>query len=215
MRPSRLVNLKTYYSNFKSLYGVLTAFAAVLPFIPKLAPGSSTEYLLAPLGDIDNFVRSSFAVFCVAVTYFVHFFFQDQSHTGRKRAILFSLLIIPAFSLVLYIVFCLSFVRRVDIPALGHSVFVSVGYQRSEFAKQNFGSMTDEEMLRQRGLGEEEVRKLWTQFSLVAVRVGLILSWYAFALSLVLGLSLGVLDQAERASAAPHKPPQGSGRKSR
>ena len=151
-------------------------------------------------------MRSSFAVLCVAVTYLVYFFFQDQSPTARKRTFLFSLLIIPVFSLSLYIVFCLSFVRRVDIPVLGHSVFVSVGYQRSEFAKQIFGSMTDEEMLRQRGLAEEELRKLWTQFSLTAVRVVLFLSWCGFALSLILGLSLGVLDQVEKAAAAPNTP---------
>jgi len=197
----RPIKLKTYYLNFKTVRGLVTAFAAGLPLIPKVTPGTSTEYLLAPLGDLDNLARFSFAIFCLAVTYLVYFRYQGQSPTARKRTFLLCLMVIPLSSLCLYFVFCDSYVRKVDIPTIGRAAYVSVGYQRSEFANQNFASLTDEEMLRQRGLTEEEVRKLWTHMSLLAVRVILFFSWCGFLLPLILGLSLGVLDQLEKAPA--------------
>jgi hypothetical protein len=200
MSPPRSVDLKRYYFNFKIARGVAAASGTVLPLIPKLKPGSWTEYLLAPLGSVDNVARFLFAVLCVAVTYLVYFFFRGQSRPARKKIFLLLLLIIPVFCLCLYLICCLLFIRKIDIPTLGRSVYVSVGYQRSDFALQTFGSITDEEMLRQRGLEEEEIRKLWTPFSILIARLALFVCWGGFALSLIAGLSLGVLDETEVAS---------------
>ncbi len=196
---ARTLNLRSYYSNFKSMRGVVAVIGMTVPLVPKLKPGTWTEYLLAPLGGIDVIARVLLAVLCVAVTYLVYFVFQEQSHRARKRTFLISLLVLPFSCLILYMVASLLFVRKVDIPTLERSEYVSVGFQRSDFAKQTFGSMTDEEMLRSRGLDEEEIRKLWTQSSIVTARLALFVSWAGFALALVFGLSLGVLDHTEKA----------------
>jgi hypothetical protein len=198
MSAARSVTLTSYYSNFKIARGVAAALGTIAPFLPKLIPGASwTEYLLAPLGDIDNGARILFAVLCLAMTYLVYFFFQSQSAARRKRTFLVLLLIIPVLCLCAYIVFCLMFVRKIEIPTLQRSVYVSVGYQRTEFARKTFDSMTDEDMLRQRGFNDEQIRTLWTGFSLLVARLMLFVSWSGFALSLVCGLSLGVLDRAQ------------------
>jgi hypothetical protein len=198
MPTARAVTLKNYYSNFKIVLGA--GLGALLPFIPKAAPGTSAEYLLAPLGDMDNSARFMFILFCGVATYLVYFVFQNQSTKARKVTFWVLLVVLPVLSLSVYFGLCFRYVRRVDIPTLGRSIYVSVGSQRSEFASQNFGSMTDEDMLRQRGLADEEVRRLWTECSVMRVRLGLLLSWCGIFLPFISGLSLGVLDQLERAS---------------
>jgi hypothetical protein len=201
MSAARPVTLKSYYYNFKTARGVAAVFGATAPFLSKIMPGASwSEYLLAPLGDIDNLARILLAVLCVAMTSLVYFFFQDQSAAQRKRTFVAMLLIIPVVCLCAYMVFCLMFVRKIEIPTLQRSVYVSVGYQRTEFARKTFDSMTDEDMLRYRGLDDEEIRRLWTGFSLLVARLTLFVSWSGFALSLVCGLSLGVLDRAQAAA---------------
>lgn len=56
-----------------------------------------------------------------------------------------------------------------------------------------------------RGLDDEEIRKLWTPLSLVVARVALFMAWSGIALSLICGLSLGLLDQTEIAVACEEK----------
>ena len=194
---SRSLSLSSYYSNFKYARGIATAIGAILPVIPKIKPGTWTEYLLAPLGSVDIIARVLLAVLCVAMTYLVYFLFQGQSQTARKRTLLLTLLVIPFFCVCLYIVFCMSFVRNINIATLERSVYVSVGFKRTDFAKQTFASMTDEEMLRSRGFDDEEIRKLWTPLSLALARLALFVSWSVFALSLICGFSLGLLDQTQ------------------
>ena len=197
----RSLNLRSYYSNFKYARGIATAIGVILPVIPKIKPGTWTEYLLAPLGSVDIIARVLLAVLCIAITYLVYFFFQGQSQKARKRTLLLTLFVIPFLCACLYIVFCMSFVRNINIPTLERSAYVSVGFQRTPFAKQTFGSMADEEMLRSRGLDDEEIRRLWTPLSLVVARVALFMAWSGIALSLICGLSLGLLDQTEAAVA--------------
>src|SRR5947208_315318 len=167
----RSLSLRNYYSNFKFARGIATAIGVILPVIPKIKPGTWTEYLLAPLGSVDIIARVLLAVLCIAMTYLVYFFFQGQSQAARKRMLLLTLFIIPFLSACLYIVFCMWFVRNINIPTLERSAYVSVGFQRTDFANQTFGSISDEEMLRSRGLDDEEIRKLWTAFSIAMARL--------------------------------------------
>ena len=195
------LTLRSYYSDFKSARGIGTAVGIILPVIPKVKSGTWTEYLLAPLGSADIIARVLLAVLCIAMTYLVYFFFQGQLKKARKRTLLLTLFVIPFLCACLYVVFCMCFVRNINIPALERSAYVSVGFQRTAFAKQTFGSMTDEEMLRSRGFDDEEIRRLWTPLSLILARVALFVSWSGIGLSLICGLSLGLLDQTETAVA--------------
>lgn len=87
----------------------------------------------------------------------------------------------------------LRFVQRIDIPSAGEHAFVSIGYERSQFALASFDSISDSEMLRSRGFTEEEITNLWTPKSLYISRLALFLSFAGSMLSMVAFASLGVL----------------------
>lgn len=70
---------------------------------------------------------------------------------------------------------------------------MSVGYDRTQFAKANFGSDSDEDMLRARGTDDEEIKKLWTYQSLAVARLALFISYCGFILGLVAVFSLGIV----------------------
>jgi hypothetical protein len=89
----------------------------------------------------------------------------------------------------------LRFVRAIpEVNQADH--IVSVGYKRTEFAKSTLGDASDEEMLRDRGLTDEDIRSLWTTRSLSLSRLLLFVSCMGCTLSLVALASLGVLLQA-------------------
>ena len=99
-----------------------------------------------------------------------------------------------------YIALFMRFVVRIDIP--NHdAIYVSVGYDRTAFATANFADNSDEDMLRARGTDDEEIKKLWTYWSIAAVRLGLFLSFCGCVVAWVSAFSLGILfDQSERQS---------------
>jgi hypothetical protein len=74
-------------------------------------------------------------------------------------------------------------------------VQVSVGYERSDFAKANFAGDTDWELLRERGTGEEDIWRLWTTKSLLISRLSLYISYSLFIFSFVAAFSWGIVDQ--------------------
>jgi len=80
-------------------------------------------------------------------------------------------------------------------------VLVSVGYERTEFTNATFGSMTDEEVLRQRGTDEEQIRKLWTPTSVIIARLALFGSYCGFVLALISAFSVGIVSQLEETGA--------------
>src|ERR1700686_5002511 len=131
----RSLKLSSYYSHFKSARGIGTAIGILLPVIPKVKGGAWTEYLLAPLGDVDIVARILEAVLRVATTYLVFFFFRGQSPARRRRTLLLMLFIVPFLCACLYSGFCMSFVRTANIPTRERSAYVSVGFQRTDFAK--------------------------------------------------------------------------------
>ena len=60
------------------------------------------------------------------------------------------------------------------------------------FATSNFGSATDEEMLRARGPDEEQIRMLWTPRSLIVARLALFVPYSLMIVALVAAFSFGV-----------------------
>jgi hypothetical protein len=84
----------------------------------------------------------------------------------------------------------------VDIPSAGLHAFVSIGYERSQFALAAFHDTSDSGLLHSRGFTEEEIANLWTPRSLYVSRLALFLSFVGSMLSLVAFASLGVLLRA-------------------
>jgi hypothetical protein len=187
------MNLKQYYKAFWSLSGALAAAppiiaAVVTPFLPD----SASFCGFPPMGDVGTFARLGLLCLAVLVTYLVYFW--------RGGKWLLSVAALLAFlSLCAYLALYPRFVLRVDIPSLKTTTRVSVGYDRTPFAKAHFSSDSDEDMLRARGFDDEEIKKLWTYRSLIVARLVLFGSYCGFILGLVAAFSLGVvLGQSEK-----------------
>jgi hypothetical protein len=131
----------------------------------------------------------------VAVTY-AAYFSRGVSAKARARGIA-GFVAASALFLVFYLGLNYRFVRRIDVPSRNTSVLVSVGYERTEFANTTFGSATDEEILRQRGPEDEQIRKLWAFGSVLTARLVLFGSYCGFVLALISAVSVGIVSQLE------------------
>jgi hypothetical protein len=188
--PNASLSLKSYYGNFKSISGglaVATGAAPVLSLIIK--PAASV--LFPPLGDATIPALAGLIALYVATTYVAYYI----SGARLRTALMILSACVACVSFYIYLDCYMNFVRKIDIPSLASSQTVSVGYEKTQFAIQVFGSESDWNMLRARGTGDEEIWKLWTARSIVCARLSLFGAFCGFVLSLVLVFSLGVRNQ--------------------
>ena len=167
------VTVRGYY---KSLRGASTALAAVvLPLVSKFVGSEPALYLFPPLGTVDGIGR--FALICLGLLMSVGVYFLIYTRHATSPVKLVWIASILAFLfLTLYLASYQRFVRRIDVPSTGSSIYVSVGYRRTPFAEQTFGTASDWDMLRARGTSEEAIEQLWTETSLMISRLCLFFS---------------------------------------
>jgi|ERR1700678_3084328 hypothetical protein len=185
------MTLESYYASFKSKAGAFTAAFAVLPFLSKILPPEYSAYGYPPLGEAEILGRIGTVAFALFSTYVSYFICNEDAQKARKwvrNAFIFGFIVF-----LLYLGCFIRFIRTVEIPTRSTSISVSVGFERSDFAKRNFASQTDFEMLRARGPYEEEIAQLWTPRSLVAVRVALFLLYSLVLSSFVCAFSWGII----------------------
>jgi hypothetical protein len=196
IRKLQKLTLKQYYRAFGSTSGFLAGLSALSPLATALSSGPVISYVFPPLGSTQTLARIATIVMGFSTTYLI-FFVQSQA-SSKNRGRRFVTVFAGAFIfLICYVTLCSGFVRVLDIPSLGTSVAVSVGYERTDFAKSNFGSVNDWQLLRERGTREEDISELWTKKSLLLVRFGLFFSISAVVVFLVAGFSTGVLYQSQ------------------
>jgi hypothetical protein len=181
------MTLTQYYQAFWSLSGALAAAppivtTVVMPFLPD----SASVYGFPPMGDVGSFARLGLLCLAFLVTYLVYFWRGGRWLLVAAAAVAF-------LCLCAYIALYPRFVLRIDIPSQKTATRVSVGYDRTPFAKANFGSDSDEDMLRARGFDDEEIKKLWTYHSMIVARLALFTSYCGFILGLVAAFSLGIV----------------------
>jgi hypothetical protein len=157
-------------------------------------PDEESFFLFPPL---DNIFRIGTIVLCVLVTFVCYFASTStfvSSKKGRPR-VLWLLGGLCAIGLCLFLAAHFRFVRTIDIPALpdGHSVTVTIGFTRTEFANREFGGRSDWDMLHARGTSEGEIERLWTRGSILIGRLALLVAYLVFLLPAVATASLGVL----------------------
>lgn len=180
------MTLTQYYKAFLSVFGVLAAappiiVGLILPFVSDGTP----VYGFPPLGDVASFARLGLVCLAFLVTFLIYFW------QGGKWPLVAAFLV-SFVCLCAYVAFYPQWVVRIDVPSQRAAIRVSVGYERTQFAKTNFASDSDEDMLRARGTDEEEIKKLWTYQSLTVARLALFVSYCGFLLGLVAVFSLGV-----------------------
>jgi hypothetical protein len=184
-KPPTLVD---YYKNFKEVSGVLAAAVSALPLLSAVLPATASAYMFPPLGGATMPARLGVVILAAVMTY-IAFYSIKPANIARR----FLLVALISFVALICYLFCYQhFVRRIDVPANNGEIFVSVGYKRSDFAERTFHSETDEEMLKARGISDEEVSRLWTPRSLDLARFLLLAAYCGFLLPVVSILSLGV-----------------------
>jgi hypothetical protein len=186
--------LRQYYLSFKSISGAIAGLFSAFPLLSRLfLPESYRAYCFPPLGSVEGPARIATVALGLATTYFA--FFARATLPSRNRRRVATGLVLAFICLCLYIGLFLRFVRNIDIPSRNTSVQVSVGYERSDFAKTNFAGDSDWELLRERGTSEEDIWRLWTTKSLLISRLSLYISYSLFIFSLVAAFSWGIVDQ--------------------
>jgi hypothetical protein len=175
-----------YYKSFRSLWGIVAIVFTILPAAAIFKPGR----VFPPLGD-QTVLALCFAIVLALVTTYIMFLFRGMSSSNIGRLIV-ALLVFSIIWFCVYFAAQLRFVRVIaEVGKDAH--IVSVGYARTNFARANFPDASDEEMLRGRGLNDEDIRTLWTTKSLILSRLLLFVSCMGCTLSLVALASLGVL----------------------
>jgi hypothetical protein len=159
--------------------GLVAVFSIVVPVLRVFVPDSSplAGYLFPPLGDSQRLLLTLTVAILLSITCVVFVYCQAVKKAPLKAflaliggMVLGSGALIPLYN---------SFVRRVEIPSVKEEVFVSIGYQRTDFAVQTYpeGKWTDWDLLRDRGPWEEQIHKLWTPHSINVVRLSLWVSY--------------------------------------
>ena len=190
------VTTSEYYAAFSSYGLAISGAVAALPLLSLALKDAVSSYAFPPLGGIEGPARLGACGFCAFATYIVFLLWNGaQPNALRKRA---GILFVSALVLFVgYLAAYHGFVRTIEIPAQHSSLTVSVGFTRTEGAKRAFGpEISDEEMLRDRGMTEEEIKALWTGPSIVIARLTLLILYLACAACLVGLFSLGALKHA-------------------
>ena len=181
------MTLSQYYAAYKSLLGIIAGLASASPLL-ALIPIGADKYIFPPLGNVDIVARLISVTAALLATFFVYF--VRSTNSLRAIAIASSLFVLFA---ILYTAAFSSFVRTIEIPAQKTSVSLSVGFTRTEFARKEFAGVSDEQILRFRGLSEEEIRRCWTPASLLIARALLWISCTSALMALLAALGFGIL----------------------
>jgi hypothetical protein len=183
------VTIRQYYTNFKGLYlpWASVPFVTLLLHACKLDSSTIVE-LYPPLGDFRTYAMAA-TVGLLLLTTFVVFSccgLAKRIHPCVPGILIAGFVLSVCTLIALYV----PFVRRIPVPSEKLEVPVSIGYQRTDFALQNYPQSNDWEMLHDRGPREEQIQMLWTLHSIVVVRVFL---WLFHTLALTCFLSVASL----------------------
>jgi hypothetical protein len=134
----------------------------------------------------------------VGLTTYVVFYAYRNAQPRKIKRVMIGAFVLAVCLLTAHIALNIGFVRPLTLPGPEGTINVSVGFERTNFAKDHFESVSDWDMLRARGLREEDIQELWTLRSLLLVRVTLFLTYSGVLVVIVGILSLGVLSDLKR-----------------
>jgi hypothetical protein len=168
------ISIKQYYQAFGWVKGALVSASILFPIIPKLFSGKgAAAYLFPPLGDGQDMIMTATCIALAFLTYFVFRYcqrFKNMEWTTEW--------IVFGFSLLVFVILNMAFVKHVWFGTVEQEVFVSVGFERTALAKEHFSDQdSDLELLHRSGTDENIIEKLWTFRSIVLVRFLLWLSY--------------------------------------
>ncbi len=185
------VTFSEFFRSFKDSSGLLAGLSILPALLSELKPNWSA-YIFPPLGSLEPAARIGtvlFGLLAIACGYLL-------IGTSRIRTIIYSSSLVALCCLLAYLSATAMYVRKIDIASQALPVFVTIGSQRSDLARKVFPNETDWQMLRDRGLSDEEIYRLWTPRSVLLGRLavyvsylGIVLGW-AFTFSSLLAFEL-------------------------
>jgi hypothetical protein len=179
------VSLGDYIKRIGTSFGALSGLGAALP-LASLWPSDWTAFLFPPLGDLTPIAKLCCAVAAVVV---ICCGYIGVGAAGLRK----SMIVIPAVALLGaicgYIYYSEQYVLKISTP--DSFCLVSIGSDRTDFANRTFGK--DESpwsMVKQRGLSDEDIMKIWTRESVWNNRLKLFFTYLGIAVFWALVFSL-------------------------
>ena len=151
--------------------GLLGGLGAALPIV-SLFPNEAA-YCFPPVGDLTPIAR----VGCIAIVLIVICCgYIGVGATRRLKMVIVIAAIFAIVAAVTYMSLALQYILKIETP--NSFVLVSIGSQKTDFAKKTFtGDDSPWDMVKSRGLGDDQVMKLWTPKSVYTNRFMLLLSY--------------------------------------
>jgi hypothetical protein len=199
MTPS--CSLEDYYKGFRSTSGVMTGILTAVPIVGEITKGTVSATLFPPVGWA--FALPTLLVIVVLTTaiYGTHTATWIQS-AGRRRRVLWFAFGAALPGLAIYIASYSRFVRELPVKD-EEPHYVAVGFERRNFTDPHLRDGSDWDLLRYRGLSDEDVQFLWTQRSIIIARIVLVMSYLLVLLPPVAAFSFVVLFGVLGAATSP------------
>lgn len=145
--------------------------------------------IFPPLGQFELTAGCGVVAIGFLCTYLVFVCYRSHPYISPLHGV--SLLLTVMALLAIYSGLNLRFVK----PGT-NGTLVSIGYDRTDFARKNYDDKTDIEMLRDYGSRELEIEKLWTYKSLAIARGLLLLTYTTIIMSFIWFFCIGALQHA-------------------
>jgi hypothetical protein len=195
------ITIRQYYAGFVGSWGLVASVPLVPPILNSILRffwPAFAAYLYPPLGHVQPIALAGTLIFLLVVTLVVFTSCRSAQQISPYVSVILASLILGG--MCCFIGLYSSYVRRAPIRAEAVEVPLSVGYERTDFAKQQYSQESDAEMLHDWGSSEEEIQKLWTKRSMAIIRGALWLSYTLILACVVAVVSVVVYQHATEES---------------
>lgn len=198
MPKTKTLTINEYYKQFVSVLGASAVGIGSIPFISSLFDNNLKVLQFPPIGDYTIACKIMLGFILVATSLIILFlqntrFVLNDSYRLKSLIVLFFIVLI---SFSLNTALSSAFVKRIN-PLENEYLLVSIGYEKTDFAKKNLLDYTDYEILEKvRGFTEADIQKVWTKTSLIITRLSLLLSYSLFFVSAISILCISILSNA-------------------
>jgi len=183
-------SLAEYYKGFASLSGLMTGILTAVPIVGELTGGTVSATLFPPVGSAFRLPTLLVIIVLTIAIYGTHTATWIQSASRRRRALWIAFgSALPG--LLIYVASYSRFVR--ELPGKDEPHYVAVGFERRNFTDQHLRDGSDWDLLRYRGLTDEDIQFWWTQRSIIVARIVLVFSYLLVLLPPIAACSFVVL----------------------
>ncbi|MFL5787427.1 MAG: hypothetical protein ACJ748_05200 [Flavisolibacter sp.] len=189
-----MVTIKSYYKNFKSIYGIIAGVVSSLPVI-SFVPENFSSFLFPPLGNFEVIGKVLTLIILALVTLLIYVLkdYLETKSNKEKKILLLRLFVIMIISYLCFLLSHTSFVYEFHDYAADKSIPVSVGYQLSPHLVDSLKNKSFSEILQIIGPADEQIKYAWTMTSLNIARLLLLVTYMTFFIAGIAISSIGVL----------------------